>query len=101
MVAGTKAMVATQEELDQGIQIPTEAVVDVLWMDACFHMNVKELELERVDELLCPTHTFGKIAAQTEDTIAVVTNSSAANGADILAIPIKWVKKITIFQQEQ
>ncbi len=91
-----KAKVATQQELDEGMQISTEAVVDVLWMDACFHMNVKELELVRIDDLLCPTHTFGKVVAQNENTLVVATNSSAANGIDLIAIPIKWIKSIMI-----
>jgi len=96
VVAGTKAMVATQQELDSGMQMPTESVVDVLWLDACFHMNVKELELARIDELLCPTHTFGKVVAQSKNTIVIATNSSAANGIDLIAIPIKWIESITI-----
>jgi len=97
VVAGIKAMVATQEELNKGMQIPTDMVVDVSWLDACFHMNVKELELARIDELLCPTHTFGRIVAQNNNTLVIATNSSAANGIDLIAIPMRWVEKITMF----
>ncbi|MFH1770362.1 MAG: hypothetical protein ABH828_02280 [archaeon] len=98
MVARIKAKVARQEELDSGMQIPTDMVVDILWLDACFHMNVKELELARIDELLCPTHTFGKVVAQNNNTLVVATNSSAANGIDLIAIPIRWIQEITMLR---
>jgi hypothetical protein len=92
------AKMATQRELDAGMKIASSAIVDVLWMDACAHMAVEKLDPEKLAELLCPTHTIGKIVAQDKQVLCVATNISAANGLDLIAIPIKWVKLVTILE---
>ena len=92
------AKMATQKDLDAGMKIGSSAIVDVEWLDACAHMAVEKLDPNRLTELLCPTHTIGKIVAQDKEVICVATNISAANGLDLIAIPIKWVKLVTILE---
>ncbi len=90
------AKMATQEDLDKGLKIKSRALVDVEWLDACAHMDVDNINPKKLQDFLCPTHTFGKVVAQDENVICIATNVSAANGLDLLAIPIKWVKCINI-----
>jgi len=49
-------------------------------------------------EWLCPTHTFGKVVAQNRNVMCIATNVSNANGLDMIAVPIKWIKKIKILE---
>lgn len=97
MVAGTARM-ATQADLDRGMRIESSALVDVEWLDACAHMNVEKIDPENLLEWLCPTHTFGKVVAQDKEVLCVATHVSAANGLDMIAIPIKWIKSIKIVE---
>jgi hypothetical protein len=90
------AKMATQKDLDAGLKIKMSSIVDVEWMDACAHMNVEKINLGKLGELLCPTHTIGKVVAQDDKVICVATNISAANGLDLIAIPIKWIEKVKI-----
>lgn len=87
---------ATQKELDAGMKIDPEALVDVEWLDACMHMNVPKINRRKLVDLLCPTHTFGRVVAQDARVLCVATNISGANGADIIAIPVKWVETVKI-----
>lgn len=98
MVAGTVAKMATQRELDAGLRIGSSAIVDVEWLDACAHMAVEKINPKKLSELLCPTHTIGKVVAQDKQVLCVATNISAANGLDLIAIPIRWIKLIRIIQ---
>lgn len=95
--AGIVAKIATQKELDAGLKIGSSAIVDVEWLDACAHMAVEKINPKKLSELLCPTHTLGKVVAQDKEVLCIATNISAANGLDLIAIPVKWVKQITIF----
>ena len=96
MVAGIIAKMATQKDLDQGMKIKGDALVDVEWLDACAHMDVDRIDKKRLLELLCPTHTFGQVVAQDRRVLVVATHISKANGADIIAIPIRWIESIKI-----
>ena len=98
MVAGIIAKMATQKDLDKGLKIESNSIVDVEWLDACAHMNVEKLNLTSLLEWLCPTHTIGKVVAQDNNVLCVATNISAANGLDMIAIPIKWIKCIKIIE---
>lgn len=89
---------ATQKELDAGLKIGSSAIVDVEWLDACAHMAVEKLDLKHLKDLLCPTHTMGKIVAQDKEVLCVATHISAANGLDLIAIPVKWIELIKIFE---
>ncbi|MBN2459154.1 hypothetical protein JXB28_02625 [Candidatus Woesearchaeota archaeon] len=89
---------ATQRELDAGLRIGSSAIVDVEWLDACAHMAVEKINPKKLSELLCPTHTIGKVVAQDKQVLCVATNISAANGLDLIAIPIRWIKLIRIIQ---
>jgi hypothetical protein len=91
---------ATQKELDQGLEISSKALVDVEWLDACAHMNVEKINLAKLREFLCPTHTMGKVVAQDAQVLCVATNISNANGVDLIAIPIRWIKRIRILEAE-
>jgi len=89
---------ATQKDLDAGLQVDGSALVDVKWLDACAHMNVEELDGDNLLELLCPTHTLGKVVVQDEKVLVVATNISAANGIDLIAIPVKWIESIKMME---
>jgi len=91
---------ATQADLDKGMKIGGTALVDVKWMDACFHMNAEKIDLGDLKGLLCPTHTMGRVVAQDEKVICVATNISEANGVDLIAIPIRWIECVRIFGGE-
>ena len=92
------AKMAMQKDLDNGLKIESKALVDVEWLDACAHMNVEKLNPNNLLEWLCPTHTIGKVVAQDSSVLCVATNISAANGLDMIAIPIRWVKLIKIME---
>ena len=62
-------------------------------------MAVEKIDPKKLKELLCPTHTIGKVVAQDKEVICVATNISAANGLDLIAIPIKWIKQILILKE--
>lgn len=96
MVAPTVARMATQRDLDRGLKIGRKALVDVLWLDACAHMNVPRIDRGNLLDLLCETHTFGQVVAQDDQVLVVATNISGANGADIIAIPVRWIDKVKI-----
>lgn len=98
MVVGIVARMATQKELDAGLEIDSRALVDVEWLDACAHMNIEKINLRKLSEFLCPTHTMGRVVAQDAQVLCVATNISNANGVDLIAIPIRWVKKIQILE---
>lgn len=98
MVAGIVAKMATQKELERGLKIESSALVDVKWLDACAHMNVEKLNPKKLKDLLCPTHTIGKVVAQDNKVLCVATNISAANGIDMIAIPVRWVEKVRIVE---
>ena len=98
MIAGIVAKRATQKELDAGLKIESSALVDVKWLDACAHMNVEELDTNSLIELLCPTHTLGKVVAQDDKVLVVATNISAANGLDLIAIPVRWIESVKIME---
>ncbi len=91
------AKMAMQKDLDEGLKIKSSFVVDVKWLDACQHINVEKINENDLPELLCKTHTIGKVVAQDEKVLCVATNISEANGLDIIAIPIKWIEEIKIF----
>lgn len=97
MVYGIVAKMATQRELDAGLKITSSSLVDVEWLDACAHMNVEQINTKKLLEFLCPTRTTGRVVAQDANVLCVATNVSSANGLDLIAIPIKWVKSIKIF----
>jgi len=94
----TSAKMATQKDLDSGLKIGLNALVDVEWLDACFHMNVEEMDTNNLAEFLCPTKTMGRVVAQDKNVICVATNISNANGIDMLAIPIRWIKSMRIME---
>jgi hypothetical protein len=94
------AKMATQKELDAGMKIASSAIVNVEWLDACAHMAVEDIDPKKLSELLCPTQTIGKIVAQDKQVICVASNISAANGLDLIAIPIKWIKQIVIMETQ-
>ena len=98
MSVGIVAKMATQKDLESGLKIESSAMVDVEWLDACAHMCVEKLHPKKLIELLCPTHTMGKVVAQDKEVLCVATNISAANGLDLIAIPIRWIKAIKIAQ---
>ena len=98
MIAGIVAKMATQKDLDSGLKIRSRALVDVEWLDACAHMNVEKLDPNNLTEWLCTTHTFGKVVAQDNKVICIATNVSGANGLDMIAVPIRWIKKIKILE---
>lgn len=89
---------ATQNELDAGLKIKSSAIVDVEWLDACAHMCIEKINRSKLKDLLCPTHTIGKVVAQDDTVICVATNISAANGLDLIAIPIRWIKSVRIME---
>jgi hypothetical protein len=91
---------ATQKDLDEGLRIKSKAMVDVEWMDACAHMNVERLHPKRLLKWLCPTHTIGKVVAQDDRVLCVATNISAANGIDMIAIPVKWIERVRIVEAD-
>lgn len=92
---------ATQADIDAGIVIDSSAIVDVFWMDACAHMAVEKIDTAKLSELLCPTHTIGRVVAQDDEVICIATTLSAASGVDLIAIPVKWIEMITIFQPQE
>ena len=92
------AKMATQKDLDNGLKIKSNAVVDVEWLDACAHMNVEKLHPNKLLEWLCPTHTIGKVIAMDKNVMCIGTNISNANGLDMIAVPTKWIKKIKIME---
>lgn len=96
MVAFIVAKRATQRDLDNGLKIASRALVDVEWLDACAHMNVERINPRKLINFLSPTHTIGKVVAQDKTVICVATNISAANGLDLIAIPVGWIKSINI-----
>jgi hypothetical protein len=98
VVAGIKAKMATQKDLNNGLKISSKSLVDVEWLDACAHMNVEKIKDNSLMEWLCPTHTFGKVVAQNRNVMCIATNVSNANGLDMIAVPIKWIKKIKILE---
>lgn len=93
------AKMATQSDLDCGLKIASNALVDVKWLDACFHMNTEKVDLGNLKSLLCPTHTMGRVVAQDEKVICVATNISEANGVDLIAIPIRWIESVRILME--
>ena len=99
MIVGI-ARIASQKELDKGLKIKSNYLVDVVWLDACSHMNVEKINLNKLRELLCPTHTMGRVVAQDKEVLCVATNISAANGLDLIAIPIKWIKTVNVMTAE-
>ncbi|MBN2459835.1 hypothetical protein JXB28_06125 [Candidatus Woesearchaeota archaeon] len=99
-IAHVIAKRATQQDLDAGLKIKSSAIVDVEWLDACAHMAVEKIDPKKLSELLCPTHTIGKVVAQDKEVICVATNISAANGLDLIAIPIKWIKQVLILKEK-
>jgi len=92
----THAKMATQTDLDMGMRIESSSIVDVEWLDACAHMNVEKICQSKLSEFLCQTRTMGRVVAQDSSVLCVATNISAANGLDLIAIPIKWIKSIRI-----
>ena len=100
-VAIAMAKMATQKEICEGVKASPGSIVDVAWLDACAHMNVDKIDIGSLQDLLCLTHTIGRVVAQDDDVICIATNISEANGADLLAIPIKWVKMMQIIDLEQ
>lgn len=92
------AKMATQKELDEGLKIESRALVEVNWLDACAHMNVEKVDPKKLLDFLCPTQTIGKVVAQDKEVLCVATNVSAANGLDMIAIPIKWIKCVKIIE---
>jgi hypothetical protein len=96
VVVGIVARMATQKELDAGLEIDSKALVDVEWLDACAHMNVEKINLAKLSDFLCPTHTMGRVVAQDDTVLCVASNISNANGVDMIAIPIRWIQKIKI-----
>jgi hypothetical protein len=89
---------ATQQDIDNGLKICSTALVEVNWLDACAHMNIEKINSNKLMDFLCPTQTIGKVVAQDENVFCVATNISQANGVDLIAIPIKWIKMIKIFE---
>jgi hypothetical protein len=98
VVAPIQAKMATQSDLDNGLKIKSSCIVDVEWLDACAHMNVEKIDLRNLSAFLCSTHTLGKVVAQDDEVLCVATNISAANGLDLIAIPIKWIKSMRIVE---
>lgn len=97
MIVGIVAKMATQKDLDRGLRIEDSSFVDVEWLDACAHMSVEAINKRELIDFLCPTHTLGKVVAQDKRVICVATNISAANGIDMIAIPIRWIKNIKLW----
>ena len=91
------AKMATQTDIENGFQIAANTLVEVNWLDACAHMNVEKINKAKLVDFLCPTQTIGKVVAQDENVVCVATNVSQANGIDMIAIPIRWIKMIKIF----
>ncbi len=98
VVAGIVAKMATQKDLDSGLKIKSNSLVDVEWLDACAHMNVGKINPKNLLEFLCSTHTIGKVVAQDDEVLCVASNVSAANGLDLIAIPVRWVQSIRIME---
>ncbi len=98
VVAGIVAKMATQKDLDSGLKIKSSSFVDVEWLDACAHMNVEKINPKKLMKFLCPTHTIGKVVAQDDEVLCVASNVSAANGLDLIAIPVRWVQSIQIVE---
>lgn len=98
VIFGIAAKMATQNDLDKGLKIDSDSIVDVEWLDACAHMNVEKLNPKNLLEWLCVTHTIGKVVAQDKNALCVATNFSDANGIDMIAIPIRWVKSMKIIE---
>lgn len=94
MVAGIFAKMATQRDLDEGLKIGSKALVDVEWLDACAHKCIEKINPKHLLKLLCPSHTMGKVVAQDKDVLCVARHISNANGFDIIAIPIRWIRCI-------
>jgi len=92
------AKMAKQEDLEDGLKIRSRAVVVVDWLDACAHMNVESIDTNKLSDLLCPTHTIGKVVAQDKNVLCVATNVSSANGLDLLAIPVRWIEQVRIIE---
>jgi hypothetical protein len=61
-------------------------------------MNVEKINPNNLLEFLCSTHTIGKVVAQDNDVLCVATNVSAANGLDLIAIPVRWIQSIRIVE---
>ena len=91
---------ATQKDLDNGLKIDNSSLVEINWLDACAHMNVEKINTHKLMDFLCPTQTIGKVVAQNEKVVCIATNISQANGIDMIAIPIRWIKTIKIFLEE-
>ena len=98
MTVGIVAKMATQKDLDRGLKINGDSIVDVEWLDACAHMNVEKLNPKNLLEWLCVTRTVGKVIAQDKNALCIATNFSEANGIDMIAIPIKWIRKMKIME---
>jgi hypothetical protein len=98
LFAGIVAKMATQKELDEGMKIKGSSIVDVEWLDACAHMNVEKINTNNLVDWLCTTHTVGKVIAQDGDVLCVATNISEANGVDMIAIPVRWIKCVKIME---
>jgi hypothetical protein len=98
VVAFIRAKMATQKELDKGLRLKGDTIVDVLWLDACAHMNVEKLHPKKLLEWLCPTHTIGRVVAQDDKVLCIATNISNANGIDMIAIPVRWIERVQIME---
>ncbi|HII72296.1 TPA: hypothetical protein HA265_06080 [Candidatus Woesearchaeota archaeon] len=95
-MAGT-AKIARQADLDKGLKTPKKAIVDVTWLDACAHMRVKRLDPGRLTDLLVESHTMGRVVAQDKNVLCVATHMNDTDGVDLIAIPIKWIEKVEMF----
>lgn len=98
MIYGIVAKIATQKDLDAGLKINGNSIVDVEWRDACAHMNVEKLNPNNLLEWLCVTRTVGKVVAQDKNVLCIATNFSEANGIDMIAIPVRWIKSMKIIE---
>ena len=71
MVAGIVAKMATQKDLNKGLKLDRKSIVEVEWLDACAHMDVRKLRPDKLLDLLCVTHTIGRVVAQDKDVLCV------------------------------
>jgi len=90
------AKIATLHDLENGPEVKKGTILDVQWLDACAHTNVEKINSKNLLELLCPTNTIGKLIAVDHQVLCLATNISAANGLDLLAIPVRWIESIKI-----
>ena len=87
------AQMATQEDIEEGIEIQTGAIVDIDWIDT------QSQKIQGVIESICPTNTVGKVISVDGQVIFVATTISAAKGIDLVAIPVESIETITIIAE--